>query len=115
MVLKPYIDANAPPRSRSLVEAVNAVFEAWGLLFGGTLELPVSYKTPYFVDGRTLTRTAGLLQIRDYATTTNHERLLASWSLVQGQLRSAIEDFHHLVTSASDGLDYFGPSSQVGF
>jgi hypothetical protein len=110
-VLAPYV-SNAPsPIVRRLIEAVDAVFLNWKGLFKTQAEMPVSYTRPYFIDDQTLFKTAGLIQIKDYATENNVATLIACLQAVQEQLRAAKDEFYELVHS---GLNYFGtetPSS----
>ena len=104
-VLRPYIGDDAPPRVRDVISAVDKVFSIWSGLFKISIELQVSYKRPYSMDDRALTRTAGLLQIRDYAIENNVTSLLNSLEIVQKRLRALKDDFFELVHMK---LKYFG-------
>lgn len=92
----------------NLIEAVDATYEVWKGQFGGASELPMSESRPYFIDQRGLSKTAGLMQIRDYAIENNISALLDAFSRVQNRLRSLKDDFFQVVT---DKLDYFGRGS----
>ena len=107
-VLRPYIGDDAPLRVRHVIGAVDKVFSIWGDIFRASVELQVSYKRPYFIDDRGLTRTAGLLQIKDYATENNVTSLLNSLELVHARLRELKDEFFELVNTR---LRYFGAGS----
>jgi hypothetical protein len=105
VVLRPYIDGNAAPIVLSLVDAVDSLFLNWKVLFKSRLEIPVPYRRPYFVGESVLTKTAGLIQIKDYATETNVASLLSGMTDIQERLRAAKNEFFELVNRK---LDYFG-------
>jgi hypothetical protein len=113
IVLRPYIDEQASPQVRTLVQSVDALFTAWRDLFGATHELQIAYQKSYSVDIRPLTRTAGLIQIRDYAVQNEVKSLLMAWALMQDALKDARDEFYRLLTAKS-GLNYFGAIAEAG-
>jgi hypothetical protein len=109
-VLAPYVGRCATPHVVALIHSVDAVFDAWKTLFVVHPELSVSHEKPYFIGDGYLTKNAGLLQIRDYATETSDARLLEMLETVAASLRVVKDEFLHLVISQ---LDYFGDASLV--
>lgn len=107
-IIRPSIKLIVSPAASSLFDAVENVFRAWGDHLGARMEMPIGYDVPYFVDERPLTRTAGLVQIRDYAARHDVELLSKSLSVLQSALRAAKQEFYEIVTAPS-GLNYFGP------
>jgi hypothetical protein len=108
VILKPYVQENATHSVRTLVGAVDAVYDDWKRRFRGVAELPVSYARPYFIDPRGLTKTAGLVQIRDYAAENSITPLVDAFDHVQSCLRALKDEFFECVTVQ---LDYFGSGS----
>ncbi len=104
-VLAPYVRNEPSPIVRSLIEAVDEVFLKWRDLFKMQAEVPVAYTRPYFIADQMLSKTAGLIQIRDYATENNITVLIAALHEVQERLRAVKDEFYELVNS---GLNYFG-------
>lgn len=109
-IIRPNLKLVAMPAARSLVDAVERVFRTWTDHLGARVEIPIGYDVPYLVDERPLTRTVGLVQIRDYAARHNEELLSERLSVLQSALRAAKQEFYEVVT-ASSGLNYFGPGS----
>lgn len=103
----PCINAPASPAGLLLIESVDEVFTRWDHFLGRRRELPIHYRPPYFVDERGLSRTAGLIQIRDYARDQHVHSLLDALTVVQSRLKAAKAEFYEVVTSES-GLNYFG-------
>jgi hypothetical protein len=91
--LRPYIDNDAPPNVLSLVNAVDKVYLIWDGNFKTNTEIPVAYTKPYFIGEGVLTRTAGLVQIKDYAIEANLSDLLGSLQVVQENLKAVKNDF----------------------
>ncbi len=74
--------------------------------------MAIGFSPPYFVDERRLSRTAGLVQIRDFARDQRVETLLTALELVQSRLKAAKAEFYDVVTSEF-GLNYFGRTSHA--
>jgi hypothetical protein len=104
-VLRPFISDDAPSLVRDVIGAVDKVFSIWSGLFRTSMELHVSYKRPYFIDDHGLTKTAGLLQIRDYAIENDVTSLLNSLETVHERLRALKDEFFGLTHTQ---LRYFG-------
>ena len=103
--LKPYVADCTSSNVRNLVAAVDGVFQIWNVFFALATELPVAYKRPYFVGEGTLTRTAGLVQIRDYASENGVSSLVDQLRQVREHLSVAKRDFFEWVNVK---LNYFG-------
>ncbi|MGE0147183.1 MAG: hypothetical protein AB7R87_07345, partial [Parvibaculaceae bacterium] len=108
----PNLKRGLSPAGDTLIEAVNNVFAAWSDCLGRKHELPIGYNAPYFVDRRCLTRTAGLVQIRDYCTDSHVETLRHMLDVMQSKLKGAKRELFE-VTTAESGLNYFGHTSQT--
>ncbi|PBB51930.1 hypothetical protein CK223_32240 [Mesorhizobium loti] len=111
--IRPRINAAASPAGLALIQSVDEVFARWSQFLGRRRELPIQYAPPYFVDERSLSLTAGLVQIRDYARHQQVESLLAALAVVQTRLKAAKAEFYDVVTAES-GLNYFGRVPQRG-
>jgi hypothetical protein len=108
-ILRPYIDIEAPPQAMRLIESVTAMFDAWKALFRAQQQLPIAYHRAYSVDDRPLTRTAGIIQIKDYGTENSVKSLVSAFVDVQANLRVVKDEFFELM-SAKDNVNYFGAS-----
>jgi hypothetical protein len=108
VTLRPYVQEQPSKSIRLLIEAVDTVYELWKGRFGSASELPISYQRPYFVDLRGLTKTAGLVQIKDYATENNIAVLADAFERVHSGLRVLKDEFFECVTVQ---FDYFGSGS----
>jgi hypothetical protein len=104
-VLAPYVESEPSPAFHSLIEAVDTAFLKWAELFKTQSEIPPSYSKPYFISDQALSKTAGLIQIRDYATENNGTVLIAAFQEIQKRLRAVKDEFYELVNI---GLNYFG-------
>jgi hypothetical protein len=104
-VLRPYFDGTASLSTKKLMDAVDNVFRIWKDRFKTKPEIAVSSKHPYFIDAGRLTKTAGMIQIKDYAVENNDTSLLASLHEVRNHLKTTKNEFFELV---NDKLDYFG-------
>jgi hypothetical protein len=105
-VMLPFMGARKPAAAGTLIAAVDELFADWRKLFKTRSELPMSRK-PYLFDDGGLTIGAGITQIRDYATETGHEVLLADVSRTNALLKTVKNDFFEQVSGKS-ALDYFG-------
>lgn len=103
--MRPYL-RGASSNLVTLLASIDELFSVWCRLFGRRAELPISDR-PYILDDMTLTITAGIVQIRDYARETDDQNLLRGLSRIQGVLKPVKSEFFELVTSRT-GLDYFG-------
>jgi hypothetical protein len=109
--LRPCITPDEP-NAVTLVGAVQRVYGAWSIFIGTRRELPIGYHRPYFIDDRPVTKTAGIVQIRDYATENDIASLLSALGELQESLRSAKDKFVAMVT-AETGVNYFGRGSTI--
>lgn len=110
-VLKPYIDEQVQsPLIEDVVASVDSVFVTWTGMFKEATEIPFGDRRAYSIDDRGLSRGAGIIQIRDFATSNGSELLLAKIGAVQESLKRLKDDFFDLVTT-QDGLNYFGAAS----
>lgn len=107
-VLRPYFDVTAPASVRLLVESVDDVFRNWNNRFKKRPEIATQYNKPYFIGNGRLTRTSGLLQIKDYAVEITETPLLTCLAEVQNRLRVAKDEFFELLNNK---LDYFGSTT----
>lgn len=107
-IVRPNISLGKSPAADALIRAVDELYAAWDTFLGARHEVPITYKASYFVDNRPLTRSAGLVQIRDYAEYEAHD-LLRFFTVVQTRLRAAKSEFDETVR-AERGLNYFGAS-----
>jgi hypothetical protein len=110
--IRPQINEAASPAGLALIQSVDEVFARWAQFLGRRRELPIQFDPPYFVDQRGLSRSAGLIQIRDYARDQQVESLLTVLSDLQIRLKAAKAEFYDVVT-AEAGLNYFGRVSQA--
>ncbi len=99
--------ANTPA---ALHSAVNEVYRIWTERFRDAVEIHVPYRRPYFIEEGVLKKTAGLVQIRDFATEMNDRELLDAVQLIRSRQRQAKEEFYDLLVS-KNGIDYFGQGS----
>jgi len=107
--IRPAIIEGSSPAGDALIRAVNDLYGAWKEHLGPRHEIPIAYKTPYFIDDRPLTRDAGLVQIKDYAIEYHLQDLLAHFTVVQTRLRAAKKELDAVLRSTA-GLNYFGPA-----
>ena len=96
---------DAPPNVLSLVNAVEEVYLIWNDHFKMDTEISVAYTKPYFIGEGVLTRTAGLVQIRDYAVENDMSALLDNLQGLQERLKAVKNEFFDLVNIK---LAYFG-------
>jgi hypothetical protein len=108
LILRPYMNGIKSPTVRGLVDAVDRVFQAWCNIFGQNVEIPISYERPYLLGVRGLTRTVGLVQIKDYAIENDAAALLDALAEVQAKLRATKDEFYELVYT---DLNYFNGAS----
>lgn len=109
-IMGPYLNDNPPLNAKTLVHAVDGIFRSWAKEFSVGSEIAASYERPYFLGEGRLTKTAGLIQIKDYAIETNDESMLARFSELQKLLKAVKEQFYRLVV---DQLDYFGEDAVI--
>src|SRR5437762_3246619 len=93
VTLRPYIGNKGPAHVVHLIKAVEEVFQAWSTFFGVRQELPIAYPTRYFIDDRPLSRTAGLVQIEEYAEKNNIRSLISVIEGVSEHLKAAKNRF----------------------
>ncbi|MGH7928049.1 MAG: hypothetical protein ACREQV_09660, partial [Candidatus Binatia bacterium] len=94
----------------AVVGAVNELYKIWRTRIGVEAEIHVAYRRPYFISEGVLRRTAGLVQIRDFATETNDTGLLDSFQQMRGRLAEAKDEFYELLRDRN-GINYFGPAA----
>lgn len=90
-----------------LISAVERLYRLWASRFSNHPELHVPYRRAYFIGDGVLTRSAGIVQIRDFAVETDDADLLEALREIRQRLRQAKDAFMKYVTS-EEGLDYFG-------
>jgi hypothetical protein len=105
--VRPSLNLSASPAGKALVQAVEEVFRTWLGYLGRRVEIPIGYEAPYHIDARPLTRTAGLVQIRDYAAHYDVAALKEKLSSLQTALRTAKQEFYDVLTAPS-AVNYFG-------
>ena len=105
ITLEPYVKKQPSVLVQTLVSAVDKVYALWEQRFARVSELPISYSRPYFIDPRGLTKTVGLVQIKDYAIENNVAPLVEALDDVQKNLRALKDEFFRVVTVE---LAYFG-------
>jgi len=104
-VLRPFVCAGASEGIASLVDAVDAVYLLWNSKFSHQSEIIAPGQPPYFIGDGVLKRTAGLVQIKDYAVNTDDKSLLQAFAKMQARLKATKQEFHGTV---SESLAYFG-------
>jgi hypothetical protein len=109
-VLRPFIDTTTSTNVMTLIDAVGAVYDEWNSRFQRRSEIIASGKLPYFVGDGVLRRTAGLVQIKDYAVVNDDAVLLEVLSKMQVRLKATKQDFNSLV---NDSLAYFGSQAST--
>jgi len=109
-VMKPICDKSKDEHVRSLVGAAQNVYIAWEKYIKKKGEVVVNFDKPYVVEEQVLTVTAGIQQIRDYASRNNIQELLAPIELLNERLKSFRSYASEFLISVS-GLNYFDPDS----
>jgi hypothetical protein len=110
-ILLPFLKETNSRNVSALIKSVNNVFKNWKDRFKTTSEIPTAYSRPYFAGEGKLLKTAGLLQIKDYAIETDDAALQSSLAEVQNRLKIAKNDFFEIVT---EKLGYFGENLASG-
>lgn len=93
-----------------LVRAVENLYQEWEKQFDEGPEIIASYERPYFIGTGYLRKTAGLIQIHDYAEDRNHQQLKYLNNEVTRLLKMTKESFSQLLRD-SQGINYFGNQS----
>lgn len=103
-------DTNLPGK---LVKAVKALYQEWEKQFKETPEIVAYYSQPYFIETGYLKKTAGLIQIRHYAESVSHQKLLSLQEEVKQLLKENKEAFNQLLREPQH-VNYFGlPSASA--
>ncbi len=103
--------ATARQSINELVDAVERIYRSWSRRFREQAELHVPYRRSYFLGRGVLRNTSGLIQIKDYATETHDEELLALLQSMRDKLKTVKKEFYdHLL--GKDGLNYLGAPSR---
>jgi hypothetical protein len=93
-----------------LVASVNRVFKEWQRVTAGKLEVHLAARPSYMVGARSLSRHAGLLQIRDYAKEDADAGLRDALAAMGDEARATKRDLIALLRSA-DEMNYFAPDT----
>lgn len=105
--LDPIVRQSGVVGPNRLVRKVKDLYGLWSTRFVTQNELFVPYKRNYFVDGGVLGKSAGILQIRDYAVETNDSDLLEALRDMRENLRAVKGEFNNILVG-DDAIDYFG-------
>lgn len=95
-----------------LVKVTTDLFHLWKKELSSKKSIVAPYSRPYFIGEGELLIGAGVIQIKDYATETNHTKLLVAFKQVQDLLKETKQEFYQFVLS-SEGLNYFGRSEKA--
>lgn len=96
-----------------LIESVYKLYAEWSNQFRLNPEVYLSIDKPYFIGGGTLKKTAGLIQIKDFAESENNIELLALIQNIKNKLKIVKNEFYKFLL-ATDGLNYFnGQQTQL--
>lgn len=94
--------------SGKLVENVNAVYKLWEKIVKKNHgRVNCEFERSYFVGQSTLSKFAGLSQIRNYAIESDNSDLLKALDTLSLSLKNLKEDFHNKLISENE-LNYFG-------
>lgn len=102
-------DENSLPDQ--LVRAVNELYKEWSTRFKRTPEIIANYDRPYFIEQGVLKRTAGIIQIKDYAKENDDKVLLDLYQNVKSLLEKTKSSFHEMLLDPQR-LNYFGTPSK---
>ncbi|HAT9646604.1 TPA: hypothetical protein JBI63_08690 [Legionella pneumophila] len=89
-----------------LVHSVIKLYQEWEKRFIRTNIIEVNFSKPYFISKGFLKKSSGIIQIRDYAESTDDQILMELLSEVRLLLRETKNEFYNYLVSA-DGLNYF--------
>lgn len=111
-VMKPICDASKDPKAKAIIGSANNVYLAWDKYLKGKNEVIVNYKKAYVVGEQFLSKSAGLLQIKDYAVSNNIESLLKQIEILNADLKEFRAYASEFLISPN-GLNYFDPDTST--
>lgn len=91
----------------TIIRHVKTIYDMWSAKFARVSEIHVPFSRPYFVGDGTLRRTAGLIQIRDYALESDDASLKVHFDALRASVSDAKREFHQRLLDPHD-IDYFG-------